>query len=88
MDLFDDSRALVYSSELARRQRSDLEWHGWTDLDVTLLDNFRESPTPRLLNLLKIKQSCTHPIGHKKRYRETPNKLPSAFIVQRNVDLH
>ena len=43
MDLYDDSRTLVYSGPLARRQRSETDWHGWNDYFVALLDNFRET---------------------------------------------
>ncbi|KAI0322603.1 hypothetical protein OF83DRAFT_1049094 [Amylostereum chailletii] len=39
LDLYDDSRTLVYSSALARRQRSD-NWNSWTDLMGVLLDNY------------------------------------------------
>ena len=42
MDLYDDSRTLVYSGPLARKQRSEMDWHGWNDYFVALLDNFRE----------------------------------------------
>ena len=44
MDLYDDSRTLVYMGPLARRQRSELDWHGWNDYTVALLDNYCESP--------------------------------------------
>jgi hypothetical protein len=40
MDLYDDSRTLVHSGPLARRQRSETDWHGWNDLSVALLDNY------------------------------------------------
>lgn len=40
MDLYDDSRTLIYSGFLARRQRSETDWHGWNDYFVALLDNF------------------------------------------------
>ncbi|KDQ59244.1 hypothetical protein JAAARDRAFT_192767 [Jaapia argillacea MUCL 33604] len=39
MDLYEESRTLVYEGELARRQRSETDWHGWNDLYVALLDN-------------------------------------------------
>ncbi|KAF7964575.1 hypothetical protein HWV62_5482, partial [Athelia sp. TMB] len=41
MDFYDESRTLVYSGPLARRQRSETDWHGWNDYFVALLDNFR-----------------------------------------------
>ncbi len=41
MDLQDEGRALVISGTLARRQRSELDWHGWNDYFVVLLDNYR-----------------------------------------------
>ena len=46
MDLYDDSRTLIYSGPLARKSRSD-NWHSWSELLVALLDNYRECfPTP------------------------------------------
>ncbi|KAI0058174.1 hypothetical protein BV25DRAFT_1891692 [Artomyces pyxidatus] len=39
MDLYDDSRTLIYSSPLSRKQRSD-SWGTWTDLMGALLDNY------------------------------------------------
>jgi RHO1 GDP-GTP exchange protein 1/2 len=42
MDLYDEARTLVYSGPLARRQRTELDWHGWHDLHVALLDNHRK----------------------------------------------
>ncbi|TDL16579.1 hypothetical protein BD410DRAFT_822834 [Rickenella mellea] len=40
MDLFDESRQLVHMGPLARRQRSEVDWHGWHDYVVALLDNY------------------------------------------------
>lgn len=42
MDLYDESRTLIHSGELARRQRSEIDWHGWNDYFVALMDNFCE----------------------------------------------
>ena len=42
MDLQDERRALVLSSTLARKQRTELDWSGWNDYYVVLLDNYRE----------------------------------------------
>ncbi|KAI0040258.1 hypothetical protein FA95DRAFT_1611936 [Auriscalpium vulgare] len=39
MDLYDDSRTLMHSGTLSRKQRSD-SWHAWTDLMGALLDNY------------------------------------------------
>ncbi|KAF9648739.1 hypothetical protein BDM02DRAFT_3155589 [Thelephora ganbajun] len=39
MDLYNESRSLVYSGTLARRMRSDMG-HTWVDLHVALLDNY------------------------------------------------
>ena len=41
MDLYNESRTLVYSGTLARRMRSDVG-HTWVDLHVALLDNYRQ----------------------------------------------
>ncbi|KZS88061.1 hypothetical protein SISNIDRAFT_460111 [Sistotremastrum niveocremeum HHB9708] len=40
MDLYSDNRTLVYQGPLARRQRSETDWHGWHDMEVALLDNY------------------------------------------------
>lgn len=55
MDLYDDSRTLIHSGTLARRQRSEIDWHGWNDYVVALLDNYRKccstyQPLLRLTN--------------------------------------
>jgi RHO1 GDP-GTP exchange protein 1/2 len=42
MDLYDEKRTLVHSGVLARRQRSETDWHGWNDYFIALLDNYRE----------------------------------------------
>jgi hypothetical protein len=42
MDLYDESRTLIHSGFLARRQRSETDWSGWHDYFVALLDNFRK----------------------------------------------
>ncbi|THH20762.1 hypothetical protein EW146_g670 [Bondarzewia mesenterica] len=39
MDLYDDSRTLIYSSPLARKSRSE-NWNGWSELLVVLFDNY------------------------------------------------
>ncbi|KXN84722.1 Rho1 guanine nucleotide exchange factor 3 [Leucoagaricus sp. SymC.cos] len=41
MDLYDQSRTLVYSSPAARRIRSDAGFQEWDDLEASLLDNYR-----------------------------------------------
>ena len=41
LDLNDPSRALVHMGPLARRQRSEADWYGWSDLTVALLDHYR-----------------------------------------------
>lgn len=41
MDLYNESRSLVYSGTLGRRMRSDMG-HTWVDLHVALLDNYRQ----------------------------------------------
>lgn len=41
MDLYNESRTLVYSGTLARRIKSDMG-HTWSDLHVALLDNYRQ----------------------------------------------
>ncbi|KIM84853.1 hypothetical protein PILCRDRAFT_817654 [Piloderma croceum F 1598] len=40
MNVYEESRTLVYSGSLTRRQRSETDWHGWNDYFVALLDNF------------------------------------------------
>lgn len=53
MDLYNESRSLVYSSTLARRLRSEMG-STWVDLHVALLDNYRQfSP----LTVRKITQA-------------------------------
>ncbi|GJJ08649.1 hypothetical protein Clacol_002868 [Clathrus columnatus] len=39
MDLYNETRSLVYTGELARKQRAD-NWSKWMDLEVALLDNY------------------------------------------------
>lgn len=41
MDLYNESRSLVYSGTLARRIKSEMG-HTWVDLHVALLDNYRQ----------------------------------------------
>lgn len=41
MDLYSESRSLVYSCALARRIRLEMG-HTWVDLHVALLDNYRQ----------------------------------------------
>ena len=41
LDLYDESRTLIYSSPLARRYRGEVGYN-WADLHVALLDNYRE----------------------------------------------
>jgi len=58
MDLYNESRTLVYSGTLARRIRSDVG-HAWVDLHVALLDNYRQfNPPTSRRNTLKSQQSC------------------------------
>ena len=58
MDLYNESRTLVYSGTLARRMRSDVG-HAWVDLHVALLDNYRQfNPSDSPERPLKIPQSC------------------------------
>ncbi|EGN99254.1 hypothetical protein SERLA73DRAFT_168758 [Serpula lacrymans var. lacrymans S7.3] len=40
IDRYDESRSLVYSGPLARRSKSEMDWHGWNDLLVVLFDNY------------------------------------------------
>ncbi|KAG1805037.1 uncharacterized protein HD556DRAFT_1328030 [Suillus plorans] len=40
LDWYDDSRSLVYSGPVARRSKSEMDWHPWTDLFAVLLDNY------------------------------------------------
>ncbi|ELU40640.1 RhoGEF domain-containing protein [Rhizoctonia solani AG-1 IA] len=37
---YDEHRQLFMAGPLSRRQRRDVEWHGWSDLYVGLLDNY------------------------------------------------
>lgn len=39
MDLYDESRALIYTGPVSRRTRSDTGWSGWTEYSAALLDN-------------------------------------------------
>ncbi|CAE6477823.1 unnamed protein product [Rhizoctonia solani] len=40
LDWYDEHRQLFMAGPLSRRQRRDVEWHGWSDLYVGLLDNY------------------------------------------------
>ncbi|KAG8683708.1 hypothetical protein FRC11_013183, partial [Ceratobasidium sp. 423] len=40
LDWYDEHRQLFMDGPLSRRQRRDVEWHGWNDLYVGLLDNY------------------------------------------------
>ncbi|KAH7106378.1 hypothetical protein BKA62DRAFT_765930 [Auriculariales sp. MPI-PUGE-AT-0066] len=40
MDLYSDHRSLIFSGELARRKRAELELRSWADVHVALLDNY------------------------------------------------
>ena len=39
--MLDSSRTMVHSQTLARRQRTEIDWHGWSDFFVVLLDHYR-----------------------------------------------
>ena len=43
LDDQDESRSLVHSQTLARRQRTEIDWSGWNDYFVILLDHYRKS---------------------------------------------
>ncbi|CAE6475856.1 unnamed protein product [Rhizoctonia solani] len=40
LDWYDEHRQLFMAGPLSRRQRRDVEWHGWSDLYVGILDNY------------------------------------------------
>lgn len=40
LDWYNESRSLVYSGPVARKSKSEMDWHPWTDLFVALLDNY------------------------------------------------
>ncbi|EIW84261.1 hypothetical protein CONPUDRAFT_163433 [Coniophora puteana RWD-64-598 SS2] len=40
IDWYDESRTLVHCGNLARHSKSEIDWHGWNDLFVALLDNY------------------------------------------------
>lgn len=40
LDLYSDTRSLIYAGSLARRSKSEMDWNPWYDLYVALLDNF------------------------------------------------
>lgn len=43
MHLEDESRELVYSSDILRRARGDSAFTDWADLQMVLLDHYRKS---------------------------------------------
>ena len=49
LDLYDESRTLLFSGPLARRYRGEVGY-SWADLHVALLDNYR-APT-RILSIV------------------------------------
>ncbi|KAG9123304.1 hypothetical protein FRC07_015127 [Ceratobasidium sp. 392] len=40
LDWYDEGRQLFIQGPLARRNRREVEWHGWSDLYVGVLDNY------------------------------------------------
>lgn len=54
MDLYDQSRTLVYSSPVMRRIRSEAGFQEWHDLVACLLDNYRECFSMSYLPPLKF----------------------------------
>ncbi|OAX43158.1 hypothetical protein K503DRAFT_732249 [Rhizopogon vinicolor AM-OR11-026] len=40
LDWYNESRSLVYSGPVARRSKSEMDWHPWNDLFIALLDNY------------------------------------------------
>ncbi|KAF9507500.1 hypothetical protein BS47DRAFT_1366615 [Hydnum rufescens UP504] len=40
MDLYDVQRHLVSAGVVARRNRTDFDWHGWRDVNLAVLDNY------------------------------------------------
>ena len=64
MDLYDESRTLVYSGPVSRRARSKTRFSsgGWTELVAVLLDNFCEALSrSRLFCLSNFLTSRAHP---------------------------
>ena len=51
MDLYDDSRTLVYSGSVSRRVRTDTGFSGWMELNVVLLDNFCKNHNRKKLRM-------------------------------------
>lgn len=90
MDLYDDSRTVVYSGALARRQRSETDWHGWNDYFIALLDNFREALQPlsmtKPLTLISSRSDAgrnAFRTGLQTTRRLTPNspRISSSWII-------
>lgn len=40
LDLGADERALLFQGRICRRNRTERDWHGWTDLYLFLFDNY------------------------------------------------
>ncbi|TFY66575.1 hypothetical protein EVG20_g4514 [Dentipellis fragilis] len=67
MDFYDDSRTLVFSSPLVRKQGTD-SWHNWVDLMAVLLDNY-----------FLMLQEETRPTGMVKR-RVVSRPIPLEYL--------
>jgi hypothetical protein len=60
LDWYDEHRQLFMAGPLSRRQRRDVEWHGWSDLYVGLLDNYRKSVVSAVFLVIKVMHSRSH----------------------------
>ncbi|THH06430.1 hypothetical protein EW145_g4099 [Phellinidium pouzarii] len=67
IDHQDESRSLILMQTLARRQRSEIDWHGWNDYFVVLLDHY-----------LLITQEKKHASGVK--YDVSSRPIPLEFL--------
>ncbi|OCB84705.1 hypothetical protein A7U60_g8226 [Sanghuangporus baumii] len=67
LDEQDESRTLVHSQTLARRLRSEIDWHGWNDFFVVLLDHY-----------LLITREWKRPSGVK--YEVASRPIPLEFL--------
>ncbi|KDQ19256.1 hypothetical protein BOTBODRAFT_51700 [Botryobasidium botryosum FD-172 SS1] len=62
MDLYSNKRTLIKLGTLARRMRNEVDWSGWVDLTVGLLDNYLIMTRPGKQNGAKVLIVLSRPI--------------------------
>ncbi|QRV90094.1 Rho guanine nucleotide exchange factor [Ceratobasidium sp. AG-Ba] len=76
LDWYNERRRLFKEGGLARRNRREVEWHGWSDLHVGLLDNY-----------LVVTKEVAHRDGCGEQYNVVSRPIPMDYLcLTRSID--